>query len=282
MLMVSVIGESHADPFIAACVRDAETGEPLATTQVVHIPALLTSEFLESDRRLSPKLGVALAALRYIGCDDGSGRNRETVIDPSIIGTNVFSPRSSTGWKMATGWRGVPLMFITGELNTRHVIAAVPVGADVEVPFAPEQLERVPRFEPIASVSADSVRAVVAAQLDPMFQALRLLRQFGISPLVLHSISPPTSNDAQYLAETGLDTQALTRTKVVMLFNAALRAFAEAEKAIFIDRWDEVTVGGVVREGYLRDAVHLRNDVMRASLIAVYRALQPSQRSLTT
>lgn len=276
-LTLAVIGDSHADPLIGATVRDAGTNEVLAVAQVVHIPGLLASEFLDPAGRIQEKVAIALVALRFVVY---AGEGATDAVDTAILGPNLYSPSWSTSWRVNTGWRGVPLLFLAGELSARSIIAAIPVHADVEGFFAPDELAGVPRFVPTAKVSAESIRSVVAGQLAPMFTAVRLLRDLGIGPIVLHSLPSPTTDDALYQAETGRDTRALTRTKIVLLFNAEMRAFAARERFHFIDRWDAMTTGGIARDGYLRDAVHLGNEHARATLLDIYRTLLPTDRTL--
>lgn len=268
MLQLNVIGESHADGLIGAVVSDA-TG-PVAAVHVTHVPALAPSEFLDSNGAIGTKIVIAMAAARFL--------HYATADDPSAIGhhhmaSNVFSPPWAPHWRRNAGSGGVPLLFVSGEIAARYVSGAIPLDADIIVPFAADALVNVPTFAARAAVSTASVEAAVEKQLAPMFRALRLLRSLGFGPLGLHSVDPTTSDDELYQSQCGYATRALTRTKVVMLVNSALQRFCAAEGFFFIDRWADFTEGGLVRPGILLDAVHARGAAMRVSAAHYYHAV---------
>jgi hypothetical protein len=267
--MLPIIGESHADPMLNVALRD-ESGEVVASTSLAHIAVFQTSGFLEANGAINQKIVTALSMLRLIlYCDDTT---HPKAIPHAIMGPNALSPLWGLGWRPAEwAWMSwTPLLFVAGEIDVRNVIKAIPPHADVQVAIPPEALARVPTFSPTALVTAESVQAVVAAQLAPMFRAFELMRIAGLGPLAMHSISPCTPDDEEYRRTTTYDSRAIVRYKIIMLFNAMMREFCERSGFIFVDRWDDFTDGGLVRDGYMADAVHIRGEHMRESLAQLY------------
>jgi hypothetical protein len=265
--ILAVIGESHADPLIGAYALDPSSGLPLATSPTAHIPALRAGYFLDPHGRIEPRIVSALCTLRLITyCDSGAPDD----VGSHAMERNIFSPEKAFGWRVNPAMKDTPLLFVSGEIDARTVYQLIPPHADVPVPFPASATERIPTFEATAIVSEASITAVVAQRLEPLFRAIALLRSVGFSAIALHSIAPPTADDAQFFRELGHDTRALTRYKVVMLFNAALREHCGQNGFIFIDRWNDFTEGGLVREGYGADAVHVKEAYMRESLDRLY------------
>lgn len=270
MLRLHVVGESHADGFIGSCVVD-DAGRPLAVAQVTHVPGLHGGDFLEADGRIGEKIVLALATARLVIDLPGEA---PAALPHAVMGPNRLSPSWAEHWGRVP-FRGA-LLFVCGGVDARRVFVSIPNHADIEVPFAPEETARIPGFAATAIASFDSVQQVVALKLAPLFGGMRLLRDRGFGPLFLHSISPCTPDDEAYRMRVHPDTRALTRYKAIMLFNAALREFCAREGFGFIDRWSDVTEGGLVREGFLFDAVHLRREHMLHSLAVLYRAVTGS------
>jgi hypothetical protein len=268
--LIPVIGESHADAFLGAYVEDA-AGVPLAFATVAHVNGLRTHQFLSADGRIHPKIVIALEILRLLG---PIGTQDPRALPDAMVSENLFNPEWANGWFVNPVMAEAPLLFVVGEVNARFLYKEIPKYADIQVPFDPSSFARVPRFTPTALVSGESVNAAVRAQLMPMFRAFELLREAGLKNIALHSISPCTADDERYLAEIQYDTYALTRYKVIMLFNDAMRAFCAQARFMFVDRWDDFTEGGLVRDGYMADAVHVNNERMRESLIRLYELVE--------
>jgi hypothetical protein len=183
---------------------------------------------------------------------------------------NLFNPLGGYGWRINPALKDTPLLFLSGEVDARLICHAVPLHANVPVPFRPDQTARIPTFPATAMISEESMAMAIATVLAPMFQAIGLLRDIGFSTIALHSISPPTADDAQYMREMNHDTRALTRYQVIMLFNAAMHDHCERNGFLFIDRWQDFTKGGLIRDGYGADAVHVKDTHMRISLQRLY------------
>jgi len=263
---IAVVGESHADPFIGAYVR-ADDGMPLAVVPYAHIPALKAAYYLDPQGRIGPRIVTALCALRILYyCVPSDPKT----ISPAIMGQNQFNPEGGPNWKRNPLLGDVPILFMSGEVDARLVFAAIPPHADVPSAFPPEALANVPGFAATATVSEESLQNVISTTLAPMFRCFTLLRDAGLTSLAMHSISPPTPDDAQYQRELQHDTRILVRTKVIMRFNAMMKSFCEREGFIFIDRWADFTDGGLVRPGYSADAVHVQHEYVRESLALLY------------
>jgi hypothetical protein len=127
-------------------------------------------------------------------------------------------------------------------------------------------------------IGEESLQVCISTMLAPMFRAIALLREVGFTTIALHSISPPTADDAQYLHEIKHDTRALTRYKVIMLFNSAIARYCRDNDFLFVDRWSDFTDGGVRRDGIGSDAIHIAGPQMRTSLQRLYE-MTSSRRS---
>lgn len=269
--MLPVVGESHADAMLGACVRDA-SGAVVACSPVAHVPGFRTNRFLDEEGRIHPSVVIALESLRILGHVDASDPR---AMPQHVAAENVCSPEWARSWCVMSAFAETPVLFVVGEINARFLYKEIPPHADVPVRFASEALRRIPTFAPTAVVNPDAVDRVISNQLAPMFSAFELLRGAGLKRIALHSISPCTADDAQYLHEIRYDTRALTRYKIIMLFNEAMRSFCRSAGFLFVDRWDDFTDGGLVRDGYMADAVHIAPAHMRDSLIPLYQTVQP-------
>jgi aminoglycoside 6'-N-acetyltransferase len=261
--LIAVVGDSHAMPFVGTYVTN-EAGQTLATTSVANVPGLTAADFLDPLGRIGPRIVAALAQMRLV-------RNIPLRDPPDafFIANDVMDAPPEWGWERDLLLGGTPLLFTVGEINARSTYLAIPHGADIPTAFPPEALSRVPSFEPTAIVQPQTVEDAIETQLSPVFRALMMLRRCGIGPIALHSISPCSTDDALVSSALGGDSQALTRTKVIMLFNAAMRRGCERDGHLFIDRWADFTDGGLAREGYLADTVHVGTQ-MRESIALLY------------
>ena len=262
---IAVIAESHGNAFTGALVRDAASGAPLAVTTTAHVPALRCSDFMAGEQ-LDPRIVHALIGHRLLVYADPG----EDHVPAAIVPRNVMSPHWAPAWRVNPALRGTPLLFVVGEVSAREIYQAIPAFAQVISPYGPGALSALPAFDATARVEPASLEGVIAAKTAPLFAALRLLRSWGIGPLALHSISPCTADDERFRAELKVESRALTRTTVIMLFNDALRAFCEREGCVFVDRWNELTEHGRARDGVLLDAVHTRPELVRESLALLY------------
>lgn len=263
--VINVVGESHSHAFIGAYVRESHTGRTLATTQVGFVPALGTDWFLDGYGRIGSAIVSALHGLRTLEVV-GAGQQLSGMAPPEIMETIP-----GKAWRLTELSRR-PLLFVAGENNARAIYGAVPRGADIPVPFPPEWLHRVPRFEPTATVDLASILNGIRVAIEPLFQALAHLRRIGFPALAVHSVSPCSADDHMVHKALGFDSQALTRIKVIMLFNTMLRQRCEAGGILFVDRWNDFTDGGLPRPGFLLDPLHVGGNAMRQSLAQVYRA----------
>ncbi|HZO93398.1 MAG TPA: hypothetical protein VFB22_06475 [Candidatus Baltobacteraceae bacterium] len=262
---IAVIAESHGNAFTGALVRDAATGAPLAVTTTAHVPALRCSDFMAGEQ-MDARIVHALIGHRLLVYADPG----EEHVPVAIVPRNALSPRWAPAWRVNPSLRGTPLLFVVGEISAREIYQTIPAFAQVVSPYAAAALAALPAFDATARVEPASLEGVIAAKTAPLFAALRLLRSWGLGPLALHSISPCTADDARFRAELKVDSRALTRTTVIMLFNDVLRAFCEREGCVFVDRWSDLTENGRAREGVLLDAVHARPELMRESLALLY------------
>jgi hypothetical protein len=276
-LRFHVIGESHSDGLIAATIHDAASGALLALADVEHIPSLLTEDFVDEAGRLGVKIAVALIMTRLLAY---TRADAPEAIGHHEIGPNLLSPEWAPHWRITPGMEAAPILFVAGNITARVLTGVIPTTANLNVPRLSGMLAHVPGFEPTANVSEESIVEIVERFFAPMYDGLRLLRRLGFRSLYLHSLDPCTLDDEHYRQQTGFDTRALTRYKMLLLCNASIAAFCAREGIGFIDRWNDLTEGGAVREGYLLDAVHLRAEHMRPSALSLYEAIAGKGRSL--
>lgn len=264
--VLPILSDSHADPFLGAYVC-APGGAPLAVAHTAFLPLFTAETFLDAQGRIHPQIVQALATLRLLlyCADDAPG-----AIPQTVMASTFSSPGWGPSWRANPWLKGTPLLVLVGEVTARFTYDAIPPVADIDLDLEPSRWERVPRFEPGAMVSRESFAQVVDARLAPLFRGLALLREYGLGPLVLHSISPCTPDDQLYQRTYNRESRAQTRYKTIIAYNDALKARAARDGFLFIDRWDEFTEGGLAREGYLADTVHVREQHMRETLVRYY------------
>jgi hypothetical protein len=126
----------------------------------------------------------------------------------------------------------------------------------------------------------DAVRAF-AERMQPLGQALRELRAHGFERLALLSLAPPTPHDDAFrnaraslqLPEKASHATLAWRTKLALVANAVLRAIADAEGVVFVDRWSAQVRDGVALPGLLADRMHLNDWAADATALAIVEHL---------
>lgn len=252
-----IIGDSHADGLRSVVIE--RDGRAVAVSVVHHVHGLAAMNATDKRHRVSPHIVQQLVSTRMIGVRSG---NAGPSIDPAIIGYD-------DGTTFAPGDLSLPLMFSIGELDARHILSRIPanaqplgapVGNFADVPIPPM----------VASFQYDNLVALISEHFQPLFEMLRHLQTIGVSTLALHSLPPPTADDAR-ATELGCPAPQITRVLVYWTINEMYREFCAASGIHFIDRWSDFTSGGVVRDGLLlADGCHVRHDRMRESVSRFY------------
>jgi hypothetical protein len=263
---VGVIGDSHADPFLGAYTVNAD-GTPRTIARTAFVPVLMAEEFLVRGA-IAPPVVLALAALRLLLYCAPDAPN---ALPASVMEPNVASPPWGTAWRANPWLNPTPLLFVVGEVSARTIYRAIPQHAEVETPFDPASYANVPPFGATGHVAWPSLHAAVEKLFTPYVRGLAMLRDAGLGPIAVHSISPPSVDDEASRTSFGFPSNARVRTKVVMACNAHLAEACTRLGVTYVDRWDDFTDGGAPREGIMADATHVREAAMLASLLAVER-----------
>ena len=252
-----IVGDSHADGLRSVVIE--RDGRAVAVSVVHHVHGLAAMNAADQRHRVSPQIVEALVSARMIGVRSGSAG---PLIDPAIIGYD-------DGTTFAPADLALPLMFSIGELDARHILSRIP--ADAQPVGAPTGMfADVPLRPMVASFQYDNLVALISEHFQPLFEMLRHLQTAGVSTLALHSLPPPTADDAR-AAELGCPAPQITRVLVYWTINEMYREFCAASGIHFIDRWSDFVHAGVVRAGLLlADGCHVRHDQMRESVSRFY------------
>ena len=122
----------------------------------------------------------------------------------------------------------------------------------------------------VSLVPGSLVREMVRSRLARFGSALERLVGLGFEHVFVHSVTPPTPNDARYYRWRQIVTQASVRSKVVLLLNARLEEIARESGATFIDMWDATAERGVLANRYVLDGDHFNK---AAALLTFERVL---------
>jgi hypothetical protein len=163
-----------------------------------------------------------------------------------------------------------PLVLMVGALDLAWILGELGPNTDF---FLNDPRYDGSVFEERAEVSlvpGSLVREMVRMRLARFGTALRMLAELGFEHLYVHSITPPTSNDARYYRWRQIVTQASVRSKVVLLLNARLEEIARESGARFLDLWDATAERGVLAGKYVLDGDHFNK---AAALLTFERVL---------
>jgi hypothetical protein len=238
-------------------------GSSVAVGMVYHIHQLQASNTLDERGRVAASIVRQMQSMQLIHYGYfAPGKEPGPYIDPAIIGFDNHAP--------FVGPWSLPLLFVLGETDARDVIRRIPAGVQIVGGVADDQLLRVPVPPATGYVAYDDVVRLITQNLQPLFTMLVKLRSIGMSDLALHSLPPPTPDEAR-AAELGYLCPLVTRVKIVWTMNEMFRQFCAQYGLHFVDRWPDFVDGGVAREGYLMaDGVHIQNEYMRESVARFY------------
>jgi len=252
-----IIGDSHADGLRSVVVE--RDGRAVAASAVHYVQGLSAMNAIDERGRVQPPIVVELVSMRIIGVETGTG---SSAIDPALIGY-------ADGTTFASADVSLPLMFSIGEVDARHILSRIPAHAQpIGAPTGMFSDVPVPPLQ--ASFQYDDLVGLISDHFQPLFEMLRRLQAIGLRTLALHSLPPPTPDDAR-AAELGCLAPYITRVVVHWTINELYRTFCAANGLHYIDRWDDFTSGGVARENILlADGCHVRHDDMRESVSRFY------------
>jgi hypothetical protein len=170
-------------------------------------------------------------------------------------------------------------VFVVGEVNIRWYTQRLTPDVDFPVPFSLGAVEALPAKPRHRVVSYAAVLKALADDFTPLFRALRYLRAAGLETVFLHSLPPPTPDDA--LAERLFKFPSLARSryKVTMLANYLFRAVCNDIGIGFIDTWQAVTLDNILDPRYSLEGVHLNRDHALLSIQEVHRQFTALERA---
>jgi hypothetical protein len=100
------------------------------------------------------------------------------------------------------------------------------------------------------------IEELVRSQLAPLAQGIAAIRALGVTNVYVHSVMPPSLDDAEYFRVRGVMCSAKLRYKLALLMNDQLGRLAKAAGASFIDLWSQTTIDGVRDPRFALDVDH--------------------------
>jgi hypothetical protein len=112
----------------------------------------------------------------------------------------------------------------------------------------------------------DIARRMAAERLDVLLAGIHSLHNSGLVRTYLHTVPPPTLDDARFREIHGFDCPPPTRYKAAALYNHYLKERCAQMGIPIIDVWPEVTENGYLKPEFELDGVHLNK---RGNLITL-------------
>lgn len=113
---------------------------------------------------------------------------------------------------------------------------------------------------------------LVEEYFAPLVRAIELLKCEGLERLVLHSLHPPTVDDARYFALRRVVCTARARYGTVAAINRHFERICAKTGIAFLDLWDATTVDGVLDERLSLDGDHLNYEGALLTISALLEA----------
>ncbi len=255
------IGDSFSLVFRDRVYVDESSPPRAYQARILYQPGLALERFTSNDGALHPDIDRALRA--------------ESLLVETDRGTEAYHTTAFLHWRQVAIAEGRPrrapvLMVMLGHFD----VASFELREGLDLAF-----ELPPDARPLPLAQSPDARVIPLAQslaafaenVRPAMEGLRYLKALGFSNIFVHSVQPmPVEGEA--LARNALSRNATApRYAAMILFNYVLeRACAEAG-VIFLDVWDELTEGGLLRADYVHvDRVHLNE---KAALVSMSRLI---------
>jgi hypothetical protein len=253
---IYMIGESHCMAFKDRLFRETTHFNKTFLAKGLFIPTISTHNFME-DGDINAELRKALMSEMLL-TGDGRGWTKAT-IRPTHVRTSDAVRRPHL---VPADPIGLPiLVFFVGEIALRAAFLATLEKRDFDLPFEAPFLDDIPSNDDwdkeCEHVPFEVVLKLFNQVAGPLLNGLVALYDMGFTRLYLHSVPPPTLNDAEFEWMNKFYTPARLRYKAALLFNTCFATFCNQYHIGFLDIWNEVTLRNALRPEFYLDGCHL-------------------------
>lgn len=240
-----ILGDSHSLGFKHMVVHEPQLFQQSFRVQSHHIPGLSTAHFYDPKTTLHPRLV-------------------QSMVSAGLLNAQFVPVHLSPNASSATHRYLEPLiLFYVGEIDVCERLLQ-PIGAqsDFRLPW-----DGAPQTDKAGMIPYPQIKAMIEAILEPLFWGLNVLRtKIGFRCLFLHSLPPPTPDDADFSRIHRFKCSATLRNKAYMAFNHILKTKCDQYSVGFIDLWPYVTHHNQRNERYHQDPIHLNSQSAQWSI----------------
>ncbi|MDE2483136.1 MAG: hypothetical protein KGN02_13245 [bacterium] len=253
------IGDSNAQRFDGLVV---ETSDGPAVVKARWLPGMRT-DALFANGRVGEFVARALREQRFLMKGGDEADNVFPVLLEQISATSYErvapQPRDP---------QNAVIIFVSGGTNSIDVAWKLYPHYDVDLGERMPELRGAPPYVATHGFIAEAdVRALIEAQLAPLFSAISALRSAGFHQLFVHDVQPTSWQQQEGWVNATL------RFKVVVLLNEVLRDACDRLGATFVSTWHFVFEDGGRARAYDRDGEHLLPQAGARSMEIIQAAL---------
>lgn len=240
ILPVYIVGDSHSLPYRNMVFREKWTGA-WVTAHAKYIPGLTAREFFNpSTGDFHPDF---IQFLEYEGLVRAG---RCTHLSMDEVDFSIFK---------AAGQPVLPplILIAVGEIDVRGPIMRMLKDTHDFVPPFPTSLPLLDK--PL--VPWDVIDEAIDERIGPFIAGLQQLTVAGFKRVYVQGVVPPSCNEERIRELQKYDCPVAVRTKLVQAFNWKLADKVRSINLTFLDRWPDLTEGGLLRPEFDFDGVHL-------------------------
>lgn len=258
---IYMIGDSHTLAFADLLFRDAVSGKAFVT-RAKYCRGCSASRFRDEKGTLHPGVLAALVSENLLD-ENGQPMHRSETKSTESIEAALERAGSDPA-----------IVFFAGDIDLRSVfLKQLGASNDFELPFLAPGLEAFPPVPNRQVVPTNLVIEFATKLIHPFLSGVVALQQAGFANVFVHSLAPPTLDDAQFREINGYDCPALVRYKATMLFNRLMQNVCNGTKLPFLDLWKDVTIENRLDPRWQLDGVHLNRDATRLTVRHVVETL---------
>ncbi len=238
-------------------------------TNCCFVPALSAASILENGS-LNPAIVAFFAREMVIRFKERYVRyaaSESTVVDRTWLQT-VMPPLQDVYNLDGT----LAVTFMIGTIDLGAILANIGTNVDFALDD-PRYVGSAFTGPELPIVPAATVRNMIERHFAPFGIALAQMREMGFDEVYVHSLHPPTTDDALYFRARQVMSSAKLRYKVAILINRTLEKLARENGARFLDMWPKTVVGGVVDPRLELDGDHLNRGAVDLTLHALLNDL---------
>lgn len=264
------IGDSHAGA-IGTLVFEADSGSERVVTRTCGIWRFVAADALGPDGMVGEAL---VQALRTTGALHSSPQFQPLLGLRPVLTTYGNEKRSENLAPVAAAAERAYVLCV-GEIDARYILYRFAgEGVDFQLPFPGDGLERLPTYEPRKVLRADQMLEFLGEEFKPLFVGLRILYAAGLRTVFLHCLPPPAIDDADAERVYKHPSPARLRYKLAMYINFLYRAVCRDIGVGFIDTWEAVTDGNLLKTEFHLDGLHLNREHAKLSVAEVHRQMR--------